>query len=217
MNTRKAITSILAVGVFSALATAAYAGGGVTPLPAGTSIGAPGASNFSGLSYVNSTGPELVDGQNHLGVTVFTADVIEKVFKNASGDLTFTYKIHQLTGDVQNLVASSFLGYTTTVGEKGTGTAGSSTGVSNDGFGDVNFTLTGVTSGVSSYLLFISTDATKYAMGNIALQDSGNGDAAGFAPAAPEPATLVAFAITGLGIMLMMLSARRKQTFNQLS
>lgn len=69
----------------------------------------------------------------------------------------------------------------------------------------------GVGAGQTSYLLVVTTDATKYGAGRIAFQDGSNVTIAGLAPV-PEPGTIAAFAVTGLGILLLAATARKKQS-----
>jgi hypothetical protein len=224
LNIRKSVALISVIGAISALASAAYAGGpgvGVTPLPAGgspTPVGAP-LPVLGGQTQV-ATETTTFTGLNSHSVTEYTGSLTQTVWKNVSnGFLTFTYQFSEAAGSatsIENMAASDFTGWLVGVGQSASGGTKAAT-TAQGPLSAVTFNFIGSFKGVTSYLLIISTNAIGYDnLGNVSFNDSGTANVPAYEPV-PEPVTLAAFAIMGLGIMLVMLRTRRKPEFNRLA
>lgn len=216
MKIQKAIALALGIAAFAGLSGAAMAsspGQGITPIgpPPGPAIPAPQ------VLVVSTSTPYSITGST----TGIAGTVEESVYQNThTGDLTFTYQFTSAStnanGDeVLQLATSSYKGFLVGTAQSPLGPLGvgsmisTSTSESPGGAIDWNFLPGG---DYTSYLLIVTTNATRLKSGVVTLQDGGStGAISGFyAPAVPEPGTVAAFVITGLGILLMVATSRRK-------
>ena len=151
-----------------------------------------------------------------------TGTIESAVYHDADGGLDFYY---QVTSDASSstglvlLTANSFLGFSTSLatmlnGSTLTGTTFiDGTFVPASGDSDANGSVIGfsfsppfitneIAPGTSSVVMIISTDATKFGMGNASVIDGGAATVQAFQPTSsstvPEPTT---FALLGLGLL----------------
>lgn len=219
----RAITVASSFAAILAVAGAAYAAGpgeGVTALPVGSTGVVPSTS-------VNAASQTLLASMSNesFSAATFSGLVTEDVYQNASnGDLTFTYQFTNNSGSPDGISRMSVSNYspkyTTDVSQLvngGTASSDSADRLNASGGNVVGFNFaSGVAQGSQSYLLVVTTDATAYGNGQIAFQDGSNVTVKGFAPTVPEPGTIAAFAVTGLGILLLAVTSRKKQIRYQL-
>jgi len=139
------------------------------------------------------------------------------------GDFDFEIAINPNTGPdaIGRVTTTNFAGWLTDVGYDnlfcgilycGSATLVAPTSVDRGVLGDTigfnfgSFVAPTLASGDSSYILEVATNATSYTKGTINILDGGAATVTGFAPAAPEPATL---SILGIGL-LSLFGLRKK-------
>jgi len=165
----------------SAFATSLAPGGSVVP----TSLSVTGVTEISTtISGTITTGTFSAFYQT--GVFTDTNNVY------CSGCLDFIYQFSNSGPDtIERATMTNFDSFLTNVGYNAlTGTAQPGT-VTRNLAGDIAFNFVGVASGVESELLIIQTNATSYGSGFFSLQDGTAGSGAAYAPATPEPSSLM--------------------------
>ena len=166
----------------SAFATSLAPGGSVVP----TSL------SVTGVTEISTT----ISGTITTGT--FSASYLTGVFTDTnnvycSGCLDFIYQFENNGPDtLERATMTNFDSFLTNVGYSAAagGTAVPTT-VTRNSFGDIAFNFAGVASGVESELLIIQTNATSYGSGFFSLQDGTAGSGAAYAPATPEPSSLM--------------------------
>jgi hypothetical protein len=173
---------------------------------------------------VADTGTTAFTAHNVFGAVTATGTVREQVgtYSLNPGGLTFLYQFTVATGNIGNLSGSLFDSFTTTVLQQASGplpgvpTRGASS-VTRSGSGDVvSFSFASEVSGETSFALLVSTNAPSFMPGNIALQDGGNTNIQGFAPASLVPefgsAALMGLCLVGFGGMAGFRKLRKPVT-----
>ena len=151
-----------------------------------------------------------------------TGTVESAVYQDADGGLDFYYQVTNAASSstaLARLTANSFLGFSTSLatilnGSTLTGTTFiDGTFVPASGDSNANGSVIGfsfsppfltneIAPGTSSVVMIISTDATKFGMGNASVIDGGAATVQAFQPtissSVPEPTT---FAVLGLGLL----------------
>ena len=172
-----------------------------------------GSGTFSG-TLLNDTGAENFVGTGVGGGIVFLGTFDSQVYKDSTtGDLDFVYQIsNNLTSidSIESLTSGGFAPFTTDADYvPATGVAIPTTVTRNGSGNNVGFDFTGVAAiapGTTTDLLVVKTDASSYTTGFAVVQDGGNGSAAEFVPAVPEPTTA---ALAGLATMGLAIRRRR--------
>lgn len=234
MNIRKEIC--VAMGTLAMIATSFSAVSAQSLSPNSTvTVNSP-ISTISG-SILASENVLFTGYTGNPPTTVFTGNLYAAVLNNDSTNpygtdkLTFVYQIHNGDADtLARLTTSSFSGFSTTVAQStadtlvfdptkgiGSGTTGATTAdrSNNAGAGNtVGFTLAGVDPNQTSDVFFVYTDATAYAVGSTNIIDDGVATMNSYAPTAavPEPSSVAAFAFTGMGLLGLMLFARKRRS-----
>jgi hypothetical protein len=218
MMVRRAITLIAGFSAAFAVAGAAFAAGpgeGITTLP----VGSPGVTPSGSTAAASQNLLATISNESFTAAT-FSGLVTENVYQNTSnGDLTFTYQFTNNSGSPDGIARMSVSNYspmyTTDVSQLANGGTVSSDSADRliaSGGNVVGWDFfKGVGQGAQSYLLIITTDAKAYGNGQIAFQDGSNVTVRGLAPTVPEPGTIAAFVVTGLGIFLLAATSRKRQ------
>lgn len=183
---------------------------GVVILP-GT-LGTPtGSGGFTG-TLLADTGSENFTGLGVGGGVVFLGTFDAQVYKDSStGDLDFVYQFANNANSVDSIESMTAGGFTTFTTDAdyipATGVV-PPTQVTRSGSGNnVGFEFPGagaVAPGANTDRLVIKTNATAFTGGFAVIQDGGNGSAADFTPAVPEPTTIAL-----AGATVLMLGFRR--------
>jgi hypothetical protein len=225
MNIRKAISVMAGVAGVMLVAGAASAAGpgvGTVSLPINTAITPiPGASVSAASQTLLASTSQSVNASTGL----WTGELYSAVYQNTStGFLTFVYQAYDgptspvlPTGDILRLSTINFNGYTTAIGQSSTNLLGAATPTiaateaDRDAGPTIGFNFL-ATPGTETDLLFITTNAKSYSTGQSFLQDGGQAQYATFEPT-PEPSTIAAFAVMGLGVLGLIVRARRRTGF----
>jgi hypothetical protein len=185
-----------------------------------------GAGTGTGLTLLASTTQTV-----NPGAPYFDATYTEWVYSDTSGTVSasggsaglcqncldfFIELADAGPGIVERISTSNFGGFVTDVGYNTAGVAGGPAAVAagiipgtvdrSGAPGNVigfNYTSTNITSGQSTVLLEIETNAVSYTAGTVTVQDGAAGFNTGFSPtSAPEPGTmaLLGFGLIGLGM-----------------
>jgi hypothetical protein len=210
---RKSLKSFMWLLAFAGLLCAS-APGFADSLPVGGTVSNPSTLPPSGAFVaVASTGVQNFSMVDFSHQVTGTGTVIEEVGHfGSSTTLSFLYQFTSSTGDVVNrLTGTNYGTFSTDVFQASTVSGFSNLGtgtlaaiLANRASADpVGFTMGTASVPVTSYVLIVNTDATDYTAGNIALQDGGNTNVAGFAPtrAVPEfgSASLMGLLLLGVG------------------
>jgi hypothetical protein len=226
MRSAYRLTALLAVLGLLAMSSPALA---IPLAPGGFGVtsGAPDAGGVLQASF----GPTNVNGFDNAHNLVFTADVSESVFLNATG-LLFEYKFTNTgggTGDtISTMSVSRFphvgatdavvlADYDSTKGTSGLNPFPQVVSRSGGSGNVVTFQFfsssagAGIQPGQTTFIMYVQTNAHAFdRLGNIALNDGGNGNIAAFEPAAvPEPASL--FLLSGISAGLVGVATWRKK------
>jgi hypothetical protein len=218
MNIRKSFVAIAATAgmvVYVAGATSAQnlaPGGTLSPVPTTTVSGSTVVTqtqNFTSL--INTYSGSLV------------SSVINEGAGNSLGGLTFTFLLNNNASTPMNpnttedaltrITDSLFSGFQTSAFYvTGTGAAPTEADRSTGVGGTVGF-MVSVPGGGSSDLLVVRTNATGYTAGVAGISDGTTVNVASYAPttaAVPEPGTYAAFLVGGLGVLGLMVGARKR-------
>ena len=234
MKINKSIKVALASAVMTVIAAgASFAAGPLTPggaavMPDLTTIG-PGAT------LITSVTESQTSLANNYRATGYSAVYQESTLANPLGGLTFVFQIANAAStpstptfneNLDRSVVFGFLGFTsnafysTQAGGLGAGTlvpGGAFQTVSGgDGFRfEATATPDGVgllKPGMTSDLLIIRTNATNYTTSVMGISDASTVNVASFAPTAavPEPASVIPFALGGLGLLGLIARKTRR-------
>jgi hypothetical protein len=216
---RTAFAALAALAVMClaspARATVIGPGGSVTPTPidetlAGTVIANTGAVPFA---FANDTGT-----------------VREVVIRQADNTLAFAYQVNLTgvigSGDIGRVSGGSFAGWTTNVAQSATGlalvpgtgfTLGTEASISatrSGGVGDTvsfNFNSGVFLAPMTSFVVYVRTNAKSYRAGTIGVIDSGGQTVNGFAPG-PEPSSMVLAGLGAIGLVGYGIRRRKART-----
>jgi hypothetical protein len=225
MNIRKAISVMTGAAGIALLATGAFAAttgegnvsltSGSVSVPVGTSV-TPAAQTL----LASETVP--FNGTNGLSQVVFSGNLYAAVYQNTTTKfLTFVYQFENSSGSpdsILRLTSSSFTGFTTAVGQStldllgGTGAVNAASTADRNTPDVVGFNFLD-NPGTESDLFYVTTNATSYTPGSVSLIDGGVASLVAYAPAVPEPSTIAAFMVMGLGILALAVRARRRTGF----
>jgi len=216
MNIRKAISVMMGTLGVAFMATSAHA-----VLPPGqvlVPVLVPGTSAVPGVVGPPPVTVLLADETNPVlfaaGVTpTFGGKVESTVYSDATG-LLFEYQFTANATPTDTVVTLSpgvFFG-PIAVGQAGAAT-GAAQVVSYKSTGTVSFQgfnlLQCIPPGTSSDILYIQTTSTAFTNGSAGLSDNVGGTAGVYVPA-PEPSSIAAFVVMGLGILALAVRARRR-------
>jgi len=201
------------------------------PPPSSGPVAFSGADNQAVLGAggtVVATLPGLYTGVDVANATVFTGTYDSWVIRETSGTLTFAYQIHNAGPNAPHRVTVSNYGniftadafYDPNAVPPGTlvgSTPGTLAPVSADrdqGVIGFNFGSPFITTGTSTDIFYVRTNATDYGFGNMSVIDGGTANVLVFAPVAPEPGSIVLamIGISGLGMFGWQSLVRRKET-----
>lgn len=182
----KSFNKLAVLGAVLALSSSAFA----TSLAPGGSV-VPTSLSVTGVTEVSST----IFGTITTGT--FSAAYATGVFTDTNnvycaGCLDFIYQFTNNGPDtLERATMTNFDSFLTNVGYNAvTGTATPTT-VTRNLAGDLAFNFSGVVTGQESDLLIIQTNATSFTSGFFSLQDGTAGSGAAYAPATPEPSSLM--------------------------
>lgn len=226
MNFRKAITSMIALLGMAAFVVPAHAQY-VTLSPGGQTVTLNAVASLQGLQ--NTTALASIIGETIAaapGESVPTGSFTENVYQQSNGGLTFTYQLtqtstsldpttHQDLGGFYSLITSRFGGYSTASAYlSNTGnisapfTAQRSSGAGNN----ITFGFQTLALNNSTPVLIVSTNASSFQSVSEIAQNGGLHQFGGLGPSgpvAPEPASFAVFGFIGLGLLSLMVRARR--------
>lgn len=179
--------NLAVLGAVLALSMSAHA----TLLGVGGSVVPSNITNLSGVTEVSST------ISSSITTGTFSATYATGVFTDTNnvfcaGCLDFIYFFTNNGPDtLERATMTNFDSFLTNVGYSTlTGTA-TPTNATRNSFGDIAFNFAGVGTGVTSNYLIIETNATSFTSGFFSLQDGTAGSGAAYAPATPEPSSLM--------------------------
>ena len=150
-----------------------------------------------------------------MGVTQFTGTLLEQVYREGGGNLSFAYTLNN--GNTYNdslgrLTVAKFGSFVTAVGQSGTSATSVDYSTSGGGKVSFNFGGTGIPEGGSSGFLEVTTNAKYFTFGNANVLDDGTAAVGGYQPSStPEASSMLPFGFVGMGL-LGLIAARRKQS-----
>jgi len=215
MNIRKIIGAM--VGLFAMAAIVpAQAQTAIAPSTNGVTVS--GTGIITGTEIAPALTSQLVSINNGPSGT-FTSQVFQGFGGNPLGGLTFVYTINESVANVgdgfSGLTASGFAGFNTDVGfvtANTTSSAAITANRSNSTGNRLDFGFGPLTVSANQVQLVVFTNSNNISFQTDSVANGGAHFVPAYGAAAPEPASFAVFGFVGLGVLSLMVRARRGKT-----